>query len=193
MYVSIDPGYAVMCAIVWIAYNRVTGEMLIVDEVLQKHLKYNEIISHIREREPEGGYAGLICDVAGNQRGQDGYSFIQTLEENEWFLKKNYTIFAKRYGIIKGINKVRAKLLNAMGEIHLRVLRKCTGCIEMFQNYHYPEGKDTEKPEKDGLYDHPADVIRYFVEHIESEIIGATMEIIMQYFKKSDLNIENRE
>ena len=50
LYVSIDPGYAVMCAIVWIAYNKVSGQMLIVDEVLRKHLKYNEIITEIRDR-----------------------------------------------------------------------------------------------------------------------------------------------
>ncbi|MCK4521620.1 MAG: terminase family protein [Nanoarchaeota archaeon] len=167
IYASIDPGYAVMCAIQWIAYNKASGEILIYDEVLEKRLKYPAIIQNLRRREPKGGYAGFICEVAGNQRDQAGYSFIQTLEEDEWFLKKDYTIYAKRYGIIKGLNKVRAKLLNTKDEIHLKVTQNCTGTIGMFLNYHYPEKKATEKPEKDGVWDHPADTTRYFVEFID--------------------------
>ena len=46
----------------------------------------------------------------------------------------------------------------------MMVSHRCTRLIEALACYHYPEKgvKADENPEKDGIYDHPIDALRYF-------------------------------
>lgn len=167
-YVSIDPGYAQMCAMVWIARNRLTGQCIIYDEVLRKRMQHKDVLRELIKREPKGGYSGIVADVASKQRdGETGRSFKSYLLEQDWFIKNGYSISTKQYRIISGINRVRAYLLNVNEEVRLRVLDTCEGCIKMFENYHYKEDGSSDEPVKDGVFDHPADAIRYFVEYID--------------------------
>lgn len=170
-YVTIDPGYAQMCAMVWVGHNRITNESIIYREHLAKRMQHKDVLLKLKEHEPPGGYASIIADVAGKQRtGESGRSFKSYLQEQPWFIERGYSISTKRYRLISGINKVRAYLCNVNEEVRLRVLDTCTGCTQMFENYHYKEDGSSDEPVKDGVFDHPADAIRYYVEFIDKSL-----------------------
>lgn len=169
-YVSIDPGYAQRASLTFLAHNRLTGEIIIYDEHLGQRMKHMDVLKVLIKKEPEGGYAGIIADVASKQRtGETGRSFKTYLQEQPWFIDNGYSIYAKRYRIVSGINKVRALLLNMNDEVRLSVLDTCEEHIKMFENYHYKANKPTEEPDKDGVFDHAADSVRYAVEYLDRE------------------------
>ena len=50
------------------------------------------------------------------------------------------------------------------GKSRLLISPRCERLIEAMQCYHYPDsdGPGAELPQKDGVYDHPIDALRYF-------------------------------
>jgi len=66
--------------------------------------------------------------------------------------------------ITAGIELIRRAIRSGDGKSSLIVSPKCPRLIEAMECYHYPESANTpgELPQKDGLYDHPIDALRYF-------------------------------
>lgn len=159
---SVDPGLANPTAILWIAHNHVTGEDVIVDEVVKSGLLFPDVLRLLEGRRPPEGYDLLVCDVAGRARSQEtGASFIG------WMRARGMRFRAQAQSIVDGCNGVRARLCDADGRIALRVCARCRATIEAFEGYHYPEreGEQSEEPEKDGVHDHPMDALRYYVSY----------------------------
>jgi len=158
--VAVDPGLANPTAILWIAHNPVSGEDIIFREHIASSMLFPDVLRLLNQHQPEGGYDCLICDVAGRARSQEtGASFIGWMKSNGMKFK------ARRVGIVDGINQVRSRLLNVEGETRLFVTENCRKTIQAIEGYHYPErdGEQREEPEKDGVFDHPMDALRYYV------------------------------
>jgi len=178
VYLTIDPGYAQYCAMVWVAHNRVTDDMVIYKEHILAHQGTPQVLAKLIENEPSQGYTAIISDVAGNQRrdiGRDaGHSFVSKLNESTWMMDRGYAVSTRRYRIVTGIQLMRARILNELGEVSLFVTEDCPKVIEMFRNLVFERGKEVYV--KDGILDHPADAIRYLIEYLQRSSGRNTME-----------------
>lgn len=164
-FVSIDPGYANKLAMLWIAHHPVTGESVIYKEVCKTRMEYPEIVQVIKDNEPLVGYKGFIVDIAGKGKDNSGLSFVDNIEQSDYFREKGYFFEYHRSIIEDTLPLVRMALQNNNGEIKLFVLQSCPDVISGFINYEYKDG--SEDPRKDGVHDHPMDAIRYYFVHIE--------------------------
>lgn len=156
---AVDPGLANPTAILWIAHHPTTGEDIVIDEVVQSGLLFPDVLRLLNEHKPAGGYDLLVCDIAGRARSQEtGASFIG------WMKGHGLRFKAHSQGIVDGVNCVRSRFVDADGNVHLKIAARCVKTIEALQGYHYPEkdGEQSEEPEKDGVFDHPMDALRYY-------------------------------
>lgn len=66
--------------------------------------------------------------------------------------------------ILEGVEHIRRALRTGDGTSGFIVSPQCVRLIEALQCYHYPEDPTvpTETLDKDGVYDHPIDALRYF-------------------------------
>jgi hypothetical protein len=168
-YVSIDPGYANKLAMLWIAHHPVTGESVIYKEVCKTRLEYPEIVQAIKANEPLVGYKGFIVDIAGKGKDNSGLSFVDNIEQSDYFREKGYYFEFHRSIIEESLPTVRQALMNNNGEIKLFVMQYCPDVIKGFINYEYKDG--SEDPRKDGVHDHPMDAIRYYIVHIQESSV----------------------
>lgn len=157
---AVDPGLANPTAILWIAHHPVTGEDIVIDEVVQSGLLFPDVLRLLNEHRPANGYDLLVCDIAGRARSQEtGTSFIGWMRDHGMRFK------AHSQGIVDGVNVVRSRLLNADNAISLRFYGPRTPrTVSACENYHYAEGDGpiAEEPEKDNTNDHPMDALRYY-------------------------------
>jgi hypothetical protein len=103
--------------------------------------------------------AGTFCDPAGASRNDiTGTSTVRELAAAG--VRATY----RHSRILDGIEKIRAALRSGDGTHHLTISPRCVRLIEALRCYHYPAeaGNPSELPQKDGLYDHPIDALRYF-------------------------------
>jgi len=174
-YVVIDPGYR-KAALLWAAHNRVSDELVFYKEHNGSRVGNEKALKLIRAGEPEEGYAGIISDIAGNARtGDAGHSLITYLNEQEWFMKRNYYVATHKQGIVTGINLVRSRILNANLETRLKVVGPaCPELVKMHHHLMFEPSRDVYV--KDGVWDHLGDAERYLVYHIDRGK-GSTLHI----------------
>ena len=160
-WIAVDPGLNNPTGMLWIAYNPVTEESVIYDDHRASGMLFPDVLRLMNDREPEEGYAGMVCDVAGRARSQEtGASFVSWMRDNgRWFSTGTSRI-------VDGINRVRGLMLDMTGRVRLRVLERCELMIDSLLNYAYPEDKITEEPLKDNVTDHLCDALRYYVEEV---------------------------
>lgn len=163
-YVTIDPGYATQAAILWGAYNRVTDTLVIYDELCDKELGFDAILDAIKEREPDGGYSGFVCDIAARARSQEtGRSFVTWMNESKYFLDNDYHFTSYRSARQDGIALVR-QMLKPLDQIaKLLVYKECKTTIRAALNYCYKD--NSEEPVHDE-HSHSMDSLRYLVYHL---------------------------
>lgn len=157
--VTVDPGLANPTAMLWVAHNKTTGEDIIFREHIASGMLFPDVLRMLIKYKPEAGYDGLVCDVAGKARGQEtGRSFFG------WMSDHDMRFNARKVGIVDGVNRVRGRLMNVEGGVHMYITDNCHKTIQAFEGYHYPEreGEQKEEPEKDGVYDHSMDALRYY-------------------------------
>ena len=100
-----------------------------------------------------------------------GWSDIDVLESDLW--RVEFTHDPTLRHIPHGIEMIRKKLKNMAGKTSLyfdkKLLGNKRGIIRAIQLTEYPEkkGEISEKPNKDGLYDHSLDALRYAVVNLE--------------------------
>ena len=157
--VAADPGYANACALLWIAHNEESGEDIIFDEHIEPNMEYPDVARVLNDRCPPEGYDLCVSDVAGRARTQAGPGFIAAMKQYGYRFRSRGGI-----GIYDSVNVVRSRLLNVDGDRKLFVTPNCRKTIQAFEGYHYPErtGEQWEEPEKDGVFDHPMDALRYY-------------------------------
>ncbi|UCC99960.1 MAG: hypothetical protein JSW66_08775 [Phycisphaerales bacterium] len=105
--------------------------------------------------------ARAICDPAGQQReGLSGLSFVRELRA------MGIRVRYRASGITEGTELIRAAILGADGKRRVFVSPRCPRLIEALECYHHPE--------KEGVYDHPIDALRYFfVNTVRFEYVGS--------------------
>lgn len=161
---SVDPGYNGACAMLWIAHNKVTQEDIVIREVIQPKLEYNDVLDIIKQYEPPNGYEAFICDIAGNAHTQEtGKSFVDWMLENPYFYDNHrYWEFNVSH-LFDDLQLVRSRFRNAAQEHKLFVTEDLYDLIYALENYAYPKDTSSEVPVKDGRTDHPCDALRYYI------------------------------
>jgi hypothetical protein len=166
-YILVDPGLANPTAMIDLAHNSMTGEDILVNEYQSSGMLFPDVLRKMNEMEPEQGWTGRVCDVAGKQRSQEtNLSFVA------WMREHNVQFQHGVSGITSGVNDVRSRLMSYDNKIRLWVSENCKGVIKAFLNYHYPESNNGEEPVKDNVNDHFMDALRYGVTHLHRRRTG---------------------
>jgi hypothetical protein len=97
-----------------------------------------------------------FCDPAGSCRNDvTGTSAVREL------VAMGIRCKHRPSAILEGIELIRRALKAGDGKSRLIISPKCQRLIEAMRCYHYPP-RGGEMPDKDGVYDHPIDALRYF-------------------------------
>jgi len=103
----------------------------------------------------EKDFHHTAVDPAGAASTDFGIRPIEALEA------AGIRVVHRSSNIAPGVEAVRSLLLDANGEVKLKVHSRCTKLIEAFQSYAWDE--EGEVPHKDGIHDHLMDALRYLV------------------------------
>ena len=165
-YCTIDFGYRMPAVLFMQTYrNNGVWYINIIDEIIHKKNVATETLAQmiLDKNYPVLHYYG---DPAGyNVQGQTGMGDIEIFK-NSGINVRFRTDKASR-NIASSVSYVRGFFESASGERKISVSDKCTGIIEDFENYRYPEEVEgrtlSNDPIKDGFYEHGCDAFRYFI------------------------------
>jgi len=161
LYRAIDFGFVNPFVCLWIQIDG-SGVIRVIDEYVRRRATISAHAEAIKSRTPcaEELVCGTFCDPAGAARGHvTGTSPVKELRDCG---------IAVRYrpsAILEGIELIRRALRRGDGTSTMLISPRCRRLIEAMRCYHYPDSAkslQTELPEKDGVYDHPIDALRYF-------------------------------
>ena len=165
-YCSIDFGYR-MPAVLWMQTYTQGGidHINIIDEIIhEKDVPTDKLIKEILKR----GYRvdAYFGDPAGSfVQGQTGLGDIQIFKRHG--IRVHYKRDRISRSLSGSISYVRGFFESADGIRRIHVNKKCTGIMEDFENYRFPETLDGKPlkndPIKDGYYEHGNDAFRYFI------------------------------
>jgi len=162
LYRTLDFGFVNPFVCLWIQVDAVGG-VRIIDEYVRSRATIDIHAAELKSRTPcpEERVAATFCDPAGaGVNDVTGTSVVRELRAHGIITR------SKRSAILDGIEHVRRAIRAGDGKASLVISPKCPRLIEAMQCYHYPDPATTaapkELPQKDGLYDHPIDALRYF-------------------------------
>ncbi len=152
MSLAMDFGFAAPFVCLWV---RRVGEVVhVVEEYLERQKTLEEHLAVVESRRAR--VMRVCCDPAGGQRNE------QTARSNVEVLRRHgYRVCTRSSRIVDGLEMIRAALRPAWGTPRLFIHPRCVNLIEAMECYHHPDGGG-ELPEKDGVYDHPVDALRYW-------------------------------
>jgi len=165
-YATIDFGYR-MPACVWTQTYSVGGitHINIIDEIVHKRNIATDALAKKVKAKP---YSVLVYfgDPAGSHvQGQSGLGDTEIFRKNGMSIRFRKDKLSRN--IASGVSHVRGFFESADKIRRVHVDQKCTGIMEDFENYRYPEaveGKQLQSdPMKDGYHDHGCDAFRYFI------------------------------
>ena len=165
LYRTLDFGFVNPFVCLWIQVDK-DGIVRVIDEYVRSRATIDVHAVEIKNRTPvaEERVAATFCDPAGKSVNDvTGTSAIRELRSF------GIAVRFRRSGILEGIELIRRAIRSGDGKSSLIVSPRCPRLIEAMECYHYPESTNTpgELPQKDGLYDHPIDALRYFfVNHV---------------------------
>ncbi|MHC4424667.1 MAG: phage terminase large subunit family protein [Planctomycetota bacterium] len=160
LYRALDFGFVNPFVCLWIQVDG-TGVVRVIDEYIRSRATIDVHAEQVKSRTliPEEQVAATFCDPAGKSVNDvTGTSAVRELRA------MGIVVRFRRSGILEGIELVRRAIRSGDGQSRLVISPKCQRLIEAMQCYHYPESRSAagELPQKDGLYDHPIDALRYF-------------------------------
>jgi|TARA_Y100000310_G_scaffold140825_1_gene140252 hypothetical protein len=168
LWASVDFGYR-QPSVGYYQIDTVNGQEVIylIDEISHETEVTTTDLIKMMKAKPYGvrGVDRFVGDPAGGQRqSQSGETDIQQFAKAG--MRINFKKDKHSRSIVNGVNHVRNFIKSADGTVRFFVSDKCTGHIQDFENYRYPERKDQrilkEEPLKDGFYEHGNDEMRYF-------------------------------
>jgi hypothetical protein len=174
LYRAIDFGFVNPFVCLWIQVDG-EGRVRVIDEYVRRRATVGVHAEAVKNRTPcaEERVAATFCDPAGASR-QDvtGTSAVRELAG------AGIGVRYCRSRILEGVELVRQSLRAGDGVSRFVVSPRCVRVIEALQCYHYPSvskvSHKSELPEKDGLYDHPIDAMRYFFVNYSRGVGNAT-------------------
>lgn len=157
VYRAIDFGYHTP-VVLWLQVT-VDDEVIIFHEYVGENNTISELFHHMNRCDAalgitEDEVSMTYCDPAGSAVTDKGISSVNYLEEKG--IKLDY----RSSSVLAGIDLVREKLMDASGNVFLKVSRDCKRTISDFM--HYSKKPDSEEPKKDNVSDHTMDALRYF-------------------------------
>jgi len=160
LYRSLDFGFVNPFVCLWIQADG-EGNVRVIDEYIRSRATIDVHAEEIKSRTPinQEQVAATYCDPAGKSVNDvTGTSAVRELRA------LGVAVQYKRSGILEGIELIRRAIRSGDGKSALIISPKCGRLVEAMQCYHYPQagGSAGELPQKDGLYDHPIDALRYF-------------------------------
>ena len=165
-FCSIDFGYR-MPAVLWFQTYEKNQQyhVNIIDEFIHHtNVKTDDLIQNIISKPYN------VRRYYGDPAGFQAQSFSGMGDAEIFYKRTGHRVHTIRdkvsRNISSGISHVRDFLNSATGMRRIHVNPKCTGIIEDFLGYRYPEWKDGrplhDDPLKDGRCDHGMDALRYF-------------------------------
>ncbi len=163
LYRAIDFGFVNPFVCLWIQVDG-DGGVRVIDEYIRHRATIDVHAAEIERRTPcpIQKVAATFCDPAGAGKNDvTGTSAIKELRST------GAVIRYRKSRILDGIELIRRALKAGDGTSKLVISPRCVRLIEAMQCYHYPDsrsrtGQPSELPQKDGIYDHPIDALRYF-------------------------------
>jgi hypothetical protein len=160
LYRAIDFGFVNPFVCLWIQVDE-AGVVRVIDEYVRSRATIDVHAVEIKNRTPvvEEQVAATFCDPAGKSVNDvTGTSAVRELRS------LGIAVRFKRSGILGGIELIRRAIRSGDAKSSLVVSPRCPRLVEAMECYHYPESTNIpgELPQKDGLYDHPIDALRYF-------------------------------
>jgi len=160
LYRTLDFGFVNPFVCLWIQVDN-RGVVRVIDEYVRSRATIDVHAVEIKNRTPivEEQVAATFCDPAGKSVNDvTGTSAVRELRSF------GIAVRFKRSGILEGVELIRRAIRSGDGKSSLIISPKCPRLIEALECYHYPETANApgELPQKDGLYDHPVDALRYF-------------------------------
>jgi hypothetical protein len=160
LYRALDFGFVNPFVCLWIQIDE-NGIVRVIDEYVRSRATIDVHAVEIKGRTlvAEEQVAATFCDPAG--KGVNDVTGTSAVRE---LRSLGIAVRFKRSGILEGIELIRRAIRSGDGKSHLVISPKCPRLIEAMECYHYPESNSNpgELPQKDGLYDHPIDALRYF-------------------------------
>lgn len=160
LFRAMDFGFVNPFVCLWIQVDD-QGVRRVLDEYYRSRASIQVHAGAIKERTPinEEQVAATFCDPAGAGKNDvTGTSAVRELRDMGIIARY------RKSGILEGIELIRRALCDGQGKSKLIINSKCVRLIEAMNCYHYPDSKtrSDELPDKDGVYDHPIDALRYF-------------------------------
>jgi len=160
LYRSLDFGFVNPFVCLWIQVDD-DGIVRVIDEYVRSRATIDVHAAEMKRRTPGGEQrmAATFCDPAGSGVNDvTGTSVVRELRTLG--IPARY----RHSGILEGIELIRRAVKAGDGKSRLVISPRCERLIEAMQCYHYPDsaGPGAELPQKDGVYDHPIDALRYF-------------------------------
>jgi hypothetical protein len=159
LYRALDFGFVNPFVCLWIQLDG-SGAVRVIDEYVRSRATIDVNVEAVKARTPGAAVAATFCDPAG--AGTSDITGTSTIRElRSLGIPTRY----RRSTIGEGIELIRRHLHAGDGKTRLVISPRCQRLIEAMSCYHYPDiasGGNREVPEKDGLYDHPIDALRYF-------------------------------
>ncbi len=161
LYRALDFGFVNPFVCLWIQVDD-AGVVRVIDEYVRSRATIDIHAEQLKKRTPipQEQVAATFGDPAGKSVNDvTGTSAIRELRA------MGITVRSRRSAILEGIELVRRAIRSGDGQSNLIISPKCPRLIEAMECYHYPDSGASpgELPQKDGLYDHPIDALRYFV------------------------------
>ncbi len=158
LYRAIDFGFVNPFVCLWVQVDG-SGTVRVIDEYVRSRASIEANVTAVKAGTPchEERVAGTFCDPAGaGANDVTGTSPVKELRAMG--IEARY----RKSGILEGVELIRRALRDGEGRSKLIVSPRCVRLIEALECYHYPDGAAKELPQKDGVYDHPIDALRYF-------------------------------
>jgi hypothetical protein len=158
LYRSMDFGFVNPFVCLWMQVDA-AGGVRVIDEYVRSRLPLGVNAQAVKERTPcrEERVTATFCDPAG--AGTNDVSGTSAVKELRALgIEARY----RKSGILEGVELVRRALRDGRGRSNMMISPRCVRLIEALECYHYADGVKKEMPEKDGVYDHPVDALRYF-------------------------------
>lgn len=167
LYRAVDFGFVNPFVCLYIQVEP-AGRIRVYDEYVRARATLDANAEAMKARTPcpEEAVAATFCDPAGQGRNHlTGTSAIREMAAHG--IRMQY----RPAHILDGIEHIRRHLRAGDGLARLLIAPRCVRLIEALRCYHYPDNpQPNELPQKDGLYDHPIDALRYFfTNHIHTK------------------------
>lgn len=159
LYRTLYFGFVNPFVCLWIQVDA-EGSVRVIDEYIRSRATIDVHAAEMKTRTPvaEEQVTATFCDPAGaGANDVTGTSVVRELRT------LGIATRFRRSGIVEGIELIRRAIRSGDGRSTFVVSPKCPRLIEAMQCYHYPDQPTpAELPQKDGIYDHPIDALRYF-------------------------------